>query len=274
MELAVIVVIYNRSLRESETAASLLRFAPENTTVLIYDNSETDFGNAELCNANHWRYLGGQGNMGLSKAYNHCIDTLQRAGFQGLICIFDDDTELAQDYFSAVLETAECHPTHSVFFPLLYSGDRILSPQIIHPDQRAKYFSNSEECLDYAGPNLFAFNSGMAVRAEVFHAIRYDEALFMDGVDYMFLRECYRCGLLTMPVGVSMNHGFSGSQKPGYTAAYRRFENYARDYAHVLKDNPSGYRYLVGKRALHLVLIYKRLSFLRIYRRYKREVLS
>lgn len=274
MDLAVIVVIYNRSLQESETAASLLQFAPKSARVLIFDNSETDFGNADLCAVYRWGYLGGQGNVGLSKAYNCCIDALQKEGFSGLVCIFDDDTELSPDYFGAVQTATESNPEHSVFFPLLYSGNRILSPQIIRANQRARYFSTPTECLDYTGPDLFAFNSGMAVRSEVFRTTRYDENLFLDGIDYAFLQECYRFGLLTMPVDVSMNHGFSGSQRPGPDAAYRRFENYARDYAHVLRDNPSGYRYLVGKRALHLALIYKHLSFLRVYRRYKREVLS
>lgn len=274
MDFAVIVVIYNRSLNESETAVSLRRLAPQNAAVLIYDNSETDCGNAELCDAYHWRYLGGQGNVGLSKAYNQCVAQLEAEGFRGLVSIFDDDTEIDQSYFDSVLTAAQTHPERAVFVPLLCAGEQLLSPQIIRPSQRAAYFTSREECLAYDGPNLFAFNSGMAVRSEVFQTLRYDEALFLDGIDYAFLLACYRQGFRMMPVDVVMRHGFSGGQRPDYASAYRRFQNYARDYTHVLSGNPSGYRYLVGKRALHLALMYRKLSFLRIYRTYQKEVFS
>ena len=123
MEFAVIVVIYNRSLEESETAEALARFALRSTDVLVYDNSEMDYGNAGICAARGWHYLGGLGNVGLSRAYNRCIEELDAASFRGLVCLFDDDTELAPGYFKAMADALGCGVrvcTSIYAFPLFF----------------------------------------------------------------------------------------------------------------------------------------------------------
>lgn len=264
MESAAILVVYNRYAGESE-AGRCLTTAPPGTRVLLYDNSDREYQNRAFCQAHGWTYLGGEGNKGLSKAYNACVARLKDNAFSGLICIFDDDTQISPDYFSAMGSAAEAHPEHAVFFPLLRSGDRIVSPQIIHENQHAEFFSSGKACLNYNGPDFYAFNSGMAVRSEVFLQAAYNEALFLDGIDYAFLRTCYKQGFSSIAVDVEMEHGFSGAQRPAYGPALARFQNYAKDYAVVLKDNPGGYRFLVGKRALHLALIYHKISFFRVY---------
>ena len=265
MRHAAILVVYNRFLGDCEAGRTLSEALPENGRVLVWDNSEGDYGNARFCAERDWICLGGEGNRGLSRAYQACVDRLREENFDGLVSLFDDDTAIRRDYFDAMAQAAQAHPEWDLFFPLLTAGGKLVSPQIIPPSQHARYFSSAEECLGYDGPDLYAFNSGMAVRSWVFDWVSYDPALFLDGVDYAFLRACYGAGFTSAPVNLCMNHGFSGAQRPAYPAAAKRFENYARDFSVVLREEPGGYRWLVGKRALHLTLRYRKLSFFKSY---------
>ncbi len=265
MEMAVVFVVYNRFICETETAQSLQKISDVPKEILVYDNSEIVTDNRQKCAELGWSYLGGKGNVGLPKAYNACIDFFAQKGFTGIVSIFDDDTSIAADYFSC-LKTAESRKEEiDLFFPVLKAGGKIVSPQVIHPSQHASFYQSMDECLASSGTDRYAFNSGMAVRMRVFHQVRYDERLFLDGVDYAFLRNCYQRGFATDVLPIVMEHGFSGTQRPDFAAALARFRHYAADYSIVLADNPKGYHYLVGKRALHLALIYKKFIFLRVF---------
>lgn len=47
--------------------------APE-VTVIVYDNSTKDYGNAEFCKKNNFVYFTQHANNGISKAYDYVID--------------------------------------------------------------------------------------------------------------------------------------------------------------------------------------------------------
>ncbi len=266
MEHVSILVVYNRALADCEAAEGLIC---SQSPVLVYENSDRALGNAEFCRKHGWTCLGGDGNVGLSRAYQACVDYLQEREFSGLITVFDDDTTVHADYFAAMQHAAAENPDCSVFFPILYANKRIVSPQIIHANQHAAFFVDADACLAYQGEDLFAFNSGMTIRSEVFCCVQYNKELFLDGIDYDFLCQCYRQGIRVKTVPFEMEHGFSGAQHPNAEQAEKRFYNYAKDHAIVLKTNPAGYRYLVGKRALHLMLMYHKMSFFRIFRQFQ-----
>lgn len=272
MKHAVILVVYQKSLADSAAGSVLPEVVPKNSVVCVYDNSEADFGNRDFCDQFGWIYLTEGKNKGLSVAYQTCVDYLSASGFSGWITIFDDDTGICKNYFSAlrsaIAEKAEC----SLFFPILYADTALISPQIIPSNQHARFFASKQNCFDYTGKDLFAFNSGMAVHSDVYRQVRYDERLFLDGVDYSFLKECRKSGFLSAPFDAEMQHGFSGMQRQTYNAARGRFEHYARDHSIVLQDNFGGYFYLIGKRALHLALVYKKCIFLSIFWKYRPKV--
>ena len=270
MELAVIVVVYNIFCGDSPCCQRLAELF-QSPRVLIYDNSDREMGNRDFCEQHRWVYLGGTGNLGLSKAYNAALDRLQADSFSGTVCLLDDDTQITPDYFSTLEQQAALHPEQDIFVPMLRTGGRIVSPQIIPPSQRASFFEDTAACLSYTGPDLYAFNTGMAVRFSVFDDYRYDPALFLDGIDYCFLREMYRRGKRPMVLDCVLEHGFSGLERPEKKKALWRFENYARDYRHVLKDQPKDYDYLVGKRALHLTLQYRTPAFLALFFRLRKH---
>ena len=123
MELAVIFVVYNRTVCETETAQALLNITNLPKEVLVYDNSEIITDNRQRCAELGWSYLGGKGNVGLAKAYNTCIDYLLQKGFAGIVSVFDDDTNISADYFSCLEMTALEKNKKKIFFPILKAGE-------------------------------------------------------------------------------------------------------------------------------------------------------
>lgn len=265
-----IVVLYNTSCSESPTCRALQQLNPP-VQVLIYDNSTRDMGNRAQCEALGWTYLGGEGNFGLSKAYNACIDYLKSQNFKGFLCLFDDDTAVTAEYFRA-LETAIA-AGGQLFVPLIYADGRLLSPCRITPSHKTILFDGEETALHYQGQDLSAINSAMAMDIAIFRDYRYDENIFLDGIDHNHLQKMAERNIRPSILNVRFEHQFSGDERPSPESAVFRFRIFARDYAYIFRKHKTRYWFLVGKRALHLTLQYKSLMFLKILISPKQEVL-
>ena len=262
MSFAAAVVTYNTACQDSPTCRALRNLS--DVTVLIYDNSTRDFGNREYCEQAGWVYLGGQGNLGLSKAYNACIDYLKANPVADMLCLFDDDTDLEPAYFEA-LEKAKAQGGR-IFVPTIFAGGALISPCILHKGHKVQMFAGEEEAKAYSGENLSAINSCMAIDLEIFDDFRYDENIFLDGIDHNFTQAMKARGETIAIIDYRCNHGFSGAEKPPKASALVRFKIYAKDYAYILRDNKAAYYRLVGKRALRLTAQYKTLAFLKAMR--------
>lgn len=259
MSFAAAVVIYNTACQDSPTCQALE--ALSDVTVLIYDNSTRDFGNREFCEQAGWVYLGGQGNLGLSKAYNACIDYLKETSVADMLCLFDDDTDLAPAYFEALEKARE--QGGRIFVPMIFAGGSLISPCILDSGHKVRTFSSEEEARAYTGENLSAINSCMAIDLEIFKDFRYDENIFLDGIDHNFTQSMKARGEKIHLLDYRCNHAFSGVEKPPKASALVRFQIYAKDYAYIFRNNKAAYYRLVGKRALRLTAQYKTLAFLK-----------
>lgn len=259
MSFAAAVVIYNTTCQQSPTCRALEKLS--DVTVLIYDNSTRDFGNREFCEKAGWVYLGGQGNLGLSKAYNACIDYLKANPVADMLCLFDDDTDLEPAYFEA-LEKAKAQGGR-IFVPMIFAGGGLISPCILHKGHKVQMFGSEEEARAYTGENISAINSCMAIDMEIFRDFRYDENIFLDGIDHNFTQAMQARGEKIHMMDYRCNHAFSGVEKPPKASALVRFNIYAKDYAYILRENKAAYYRLVGKRALRLTAQYKTLAFLK-----------
>ena len=261
-KLAAAVVVYNMACADSPTCRCLERLSKdEDVLVLICDNSTSDFGNEAFCREKGWGYLGGQGNVGISKAYNACVDYLRENRAAEVVCLFDDDTELGADYFPLLREALE--QGGRIFVPLIRAGGRLISPCKLHPGHRVEMFSSEQDALAYAGEDISAINSCMALDLSLFRDYRYDENIFLDGVDHYFLQQMKARGETLRVFPYRCDHGFSGMQKPPEKSAMTRFRIYAKDYRYILREKPGAYWRLVGKRALRLCVQYRTLRFLR-----------
>jgi hypothetical protein len=154
--------------------------------------------------------------------------------------------------------------TEKIVVPLIYSAGRLLSPCRLSKGHHSRLFTDEKQAMEYTGSDISAINSGMAVELSLFDGYRYDENIFLDGVDHTFLRDMAAKGHRPKVMNFSFTHEFSGDSKPPKAAALNRFRIYARDYAYILRDRKLAFYGLVGKRALSLTLGYRSSVFLKI----------
>ena len=262
MTFAAAVVVYNVFCGDSPTCQALEKLSDLPLSVLIYDNSTADYGNRAYCEKTGWVYLGGSGNAGISKAYNACIDYLADHPAD-MLCLFDDDTHISPDYFASLKQACEGAP-EKIFAPLIYAAGSLMSPCLLDSRHRVTPFSHGQAALSYGGNSLSAINSCMALRASLFEAFRYDENIFLDGVDHHFVLQMREKGEKIRVFPYRCDHAFSGTEKPPAKSALVRFRIYAKDYGYILRNDRKSYLRLVGKRALRLTAQYKTLAFLKI----------
>ena len=258
-----LVVTYNVFCGDSLTCGALAALEDPSVGVLVYDNSTKDFGNRAYCAERNWTYLGGDGNKGLSVAYNGAVDFLKSSAKDGFLCLFDDDTAVDCGYFSALRTACSVFPEAKIFVPLIYSAQRLLSPSRLGKSHQTSLFSSEEQALGYQGADLTAINSGMALSLSLFESYRYDENIFLDGVDHSFLEDMKRNGERIHVFPFRCDQNFSGDERPSKESALNRFRIFARDYRYIFRNRKRSYRFLVGKRALRLALRYRSFSFFR-----------
>ena len=256
------VVVYNTFCGDSPTCQALQALTEVPLSVLIYDNSTSDFGNRAYCEKMGWVYLGGTGNVGISKAYNACIDYLTNGHETDLLCLFDDDTHLDPSYFTALQQACE-KGQEKIFVPLIYAAGNLMSPCLLDENHRVTPFADGQDALCYTGNALSAINSCMALRTELFSDFRYDENIFLDGVDHHFALTMRAKGEKIRVFSYRCDHAFSGAEKPPFQSALVRFRIYSKDYGYILRNRKRSYLRLVGKRAVKLTLQYKSPVFLK-----------
>ena len=252
--LNVLVVIHDRSVGESPACVSLLGQERENVRILIYDNSDSDFGIRESCEENGWTYLGGEGNRGLPAAYNAALDHVAAEDPSGHLCLLDDDTSLPRTFLEDMEKETAAWPD-TILLPILLQDEKILSPWT--EKRTVSFFSSVEECMAADPKDLYAFNSGMILPPGVVTAYRYDERLFLDCVDYSFLDTMKRRSMPVRVVPVECEQLFSGAEKPIAEKAMARFAIYVRDMRIYYENDKTAGEARLLKRALHLALLYR-----------------
>ena len=261
-ELFALVVLYNKTCAGSATCRALATLQ-DDVAVLIYDNSTRDYGNRAWCEGKGWEYLGGTGNRGLSAAYNACIDRLKSRNESGYLCLLDDDTALTGEYFTALRKAAAEHPEAGILVPKIYSGGRLLSP-CRKVGARARSFADEAALLAAPRETWSAINSGMAVSLRLFDNYRYDERIFLDGVDHRFVEDMRQRGELLTLLDYTCEQAFSGHERPPLSGALNRFSIFARDEAYILRGRKTDFWRVAGRRALKLTAQYRTTAFLKI----------
>ncbi len=253
---AAVVVTYNVDCENSSTCTALAEI--NGLRVIVYDNSTVANRNSDFCKQHGWCFLGGSGNVGLSKAYNAAIEQLFKDGFSGTVCIFDDDTNITGEYFEA-LEKAKVQSDANIYVPLVYSGDKLISPCLLSENYKVSLLEN-KQALNSKG--ISAINSAMAININLFNDYRYDENIFLDGIDHNFVLDMRKKGEVIKVFDYKCLHAFSGDEKPSINSAITRFRIFKKDYSYILRNNKTAYFKLIFKRALSLCVKYKTLKFL------------
>lgn len=219
-----VVVIYNREAGEAVTCQCLRHI--KDIQVILTDNSTEANHNKQYAQENGWMYVGMQGNKGLPKAYNRSIKAIRERG--SLVCLFDDDTEVEETYFSDLREKARSDAEAKVFLPQIYTSKGLLSPCIIGKVS-VRYAENLDEVTD---ENMTAINSGMAIRTEVFDDYSYDEGYFLDYIDHAFIRDMKRLKYRILVLDAKLKHDiFFEDPNTDIESVIRRFKVFKKDFS-------------------------------------------
>ena len=214
MRITVLVVLYNQDLNSIGCLETALKSRCV-AQIVVCDNSTQVNKNADQAAELGVCYLPMGGNKGLSIAYNVGV----AACTGDVICVFDDDTVVGDDYFEAVSELYEFNQKWDVALPLVMSGPDVLSP-CEFDGYRAHPFSSPSEVRESS--RLSGINSGMAVRRSVFSRVHYDERLFLDLVDHQFIQDVKAVGLKVVYLkGPVLKQNFSLETDSVYQAANR-----------------------------------------------------
>ncbi len=230
----------------------------ESLRVIVCDNSTSDYRNSELADLKNVTYIDMNGNKGLSKAYNAGLDSIQEK--EGILCLFDDDTEIPADYFSKLL-SHWVKDEGDIFLPLVFDGVGMMSPGVMR-----KYLCYRAHSLDELVEGEFTgINSGMAVDLGIFQSYRYDERIFLDYIDHNFIRDMWEMGKkIKIMADVELHQTFSDVVNSKESAIIR-FKILKNDLKIFYRKNFAArlfYYYVIDKRRIKLCLKYKTLKFL------------
>lgn len=181
-DLLVVVVLYRKKPEESIALASLesaLRNAAPLPALLVYDNSPQ---RAES-SLNYGHYVHNPQNRGTSYAYNQAA-LHARMTNKSWMLLLDQDTEVNEDFFKALVRTVGIYRDSAVFAPRVLDSKGLLSPFrfVLGKGKRAP------ACPEIMPLDRYRFiNSGLTVRVAALEAAGgYDERIPLDFGDISF----------------------------------------------------------------------------------------
>jgi len=211
-KLFAVIVVYNKSINNSDTINNLLNFSLAELKLLVVDNSIIDYNNKELCKSKNINYISMSGNKGLSKAYNAALDYVQNfSSDNDLIIWLDDDTHITEEYFITLKNYLIQKKNSEVFVPIIYGQNgKIYSPNNAG-FLKNKLLKSPDDSLDYKKFN--AINSCLAVKLTIYKKYRYSEKLFLDSVDQNFFEDLRQRNTNFTILPTTVSHNFSQREK-------------------------------------------------------------
>ncbi len=223
MTLYALAVIYNRCCADSASLQALLR---QNVrTVLVADNSERDFQNAEWCENAGFAYLPLHENKGLSVAYNRGIDYLREHTDATHVLLLDDDTSLPGGFWQGTQRAIQSGE-EGIYLPIVQDERGTLSPCQI----RGFRVTRTDRPRLLPEKRLTGINSGMAVPLSLFDGYRYDEGYFLDYIDHAFLRDMKARGVRIFITDQVIGQRFADNDRRDTQARRLRAQIFAADF--------------------------------------------
>lgn len=254
---SLVVVVYNQSLANVPAIMEAIHSASE-IEVVVCDNSNIENNNATLSEEFGLCYVDMGGNKGLSAAYRAGVEKCSGE----VVCLFDDDTEVKGDYFTAVRNLDSSSNAWDVALPLVMSGSNVLSPCLFN-GYRAHRFAKVGCVADCS--QLSGINSGMAIKRALFDAVQHDTSLFLDLIDHKFITDVRRTGGKVVYLrGPVLRQSFSFTTDD-VDSALNRLCIFERDARYFYKDSLSRRLYcglMLAGRKIKLCLRYRTAHFL------------
>lgn len=189
-QLTILICLYNKHLKESQTLQSLFKIQNINsfTEIVIWDNSVDSLDEDSLfllrTHFTKINYKHTPENTPLSVIYNTVIKNQKNPN--GYLMICDDDSKIAIDFFESLKYYWAKNKTTNLFLPIIYSNNIIVSPAKNYLIKTI-FFKNLKPG-NISSKNLNAINSCMVISNRVFiNGFRYDERLHFYGTDSYFM---------------------------------------------------------------------------------------
>jgi GT2 family glycosyltransferase len=190
MKSIILIVLYNKDLKTSETLQSLIKNKDvlSNVDVFIWDNTPDAKIDPSLLqvlfeNIKVFYYSDGL-NTSISKIYNHLIDNYLRN--YKYLTILDHDTMITDKFLTELLSAME-QERANLILPKILSRGNIVSPARLYFFLGSYYKSIDVDFIK--AKHITAINSGMTIRSDYFFetGFRYDENLDFYGTDDDFM---------------------------------------------------------------------------------------
>ncbi|KAA8999577.1 hypothetical protein FJU31_08660 [Stenotrophomonas cyclobalanopsidis] len=206
--LLIVVVLYGTAPADSLTLKTLLVASASDHgfvgEIVVWDNSPKSFGENSLegmkFSGFKVSYIESPDNPSLAWVYNEVSEGIEAGSY----IILDQDSELPADYFLELQNHLEANSSVDLFLPLVYSGDRCVSPGKLF------YFKgrhvSSPELGVRASRNVLAITSGMVIRARYLRSRRFDERLSLYGIDTKFMLDYAESGKLLVVMPIKLEH--------------------------------------------------------------------
>lgn len=232
--LYIVCVLYNSSISEIASLETFLHFVGkyEFVRLMVLDNSSEQYVSA---NTAEWEkkyrdriiYVSNGGNVGLSKAYNRALDTIEDENYY--VMYSDDDTTFSEEYIENVIKAIKSGRA-DIIGGVIYAGDIIISP--VEKLKIRPHYS-PDQYINKAGvyKDIFCINTGLTVKSSVYDVVgRYDERLFLDAVDLLFADKLILHGINKVEiVDGEIKQNFS-TQTNDLSARRKRVKIYTRDW--------------------------------------------
>lgn len=255
-----VIVLYNMFIEESSTYNSIKDEL--DIEIFLCDNSTKEYPNKEYNYKRNVNYINMGGNVGLSKAYNRVLEEI--GDREGILCLFDDDTTIPSSYFDKIRIAQKRDPQATVFLPIVYDDNH----ELLSPSLMRKYYLRRVSNISKIGENITGINSGMAINMQNFsdHKYRYNEKIFLDFIDHLFIRDMRKKGKKIIIVEDCILYQSFSVNQTDCEGAIARFKIFKKDVKSFYCDSFLGtcyYRYIVIIRTIKQCVKFKTLRFIK-----------
>ncbi len=256
-KLYILTIVYNTKIEDIKSLDVFLSFRENHpvTVIVVADNSVDD----KILESNSRcslpiTYIPCGGNIGISKAYNKALRTIEDESFR--VMLSDDDTLFSEEYMENMY-AASCEEANKdrLICGLIDTDNGWMSPRSIRTTNAAFPF-----LLRKPVPGVYKdrnpVNSGLCIPGFLIRKIGgYDERLFLDYVDYLFMDKIRKAGFGEVVLVPGRIHQEFSGFSDDIDSTLKRWEIFRKDfssYCDITNKSALYKNYLLARRSLNI----------------------
>ena len=256
-KLYIITIIYNSRVEDIRSLDVFLSFKEKypDTVIMAVDNSvdEKILKSNSVCTL-PVEYIPCGGNAGISKAYNIALNTIKDEDFR--VMLSDDDTLFSEEYMENLYKAAQLAENKDRLICGLIDTDKgWMSPRSVKTTNAAFPFM-----LKKPVPGVYKdrnpVNSGLCIPGFLLRKIGgYDERLFLDYVDYLFMDKIRDIGYGEVVIVPGKIHQEFSGFSDNLDSTLKRWEIFRKDftaYCDITNKSWAYKNYLLARRSLNI----------------------